>query len=85
MSKYCPRCGAATERNAAFCQNCGAKIPQEQPPASNSNTNTYHQNYGTVPPQQPGGFHPQQPNQAQFIMVQQVASKIKSAAVFWLI
>lgn len=34
---------------------------------------------------QPGGFHPQQPNQAQFIMVQQVASKIKSAAVFWLI
>ena len=87
MSKYCPRCGAATERNAAFCQNCGAKIPQEQPPASNSNTNTntYHQNYGTVPPQQPGGFHPQQPNQAQFIMVQQVASKIKSAAVFWLV
>ena len=45
MSKYCPRCGAATERNAAFCQNCGAKIPQEQPPASNSNTNTYHQNH----------------------------------------
>lgn len=85
MSKYCPRCGAATERNAAFCHNCGAKIPQEQPPASNSNTNTYHQNYGTVPPQQPGGFHPQQPNQAQFIMVQQVASKIKSAAVFWLV
>ncbi|MFQ9440594.1 MAG: zinc-ribbon domain-containing protein [Acutalibacteraceae bacterium] len=33
MSKYCPRCGAATERNAAFCQNYGAKIPQEQPPA----------------------------------------------------
>ena len=85
MSKYCPRCGAVTERNAAFCHNCGAKIPQEQPPVSNSNTNTYHQNYGTVPPQQPGGFHPQQPNQAQFIMVQQVASKIKSAAVFWLI
>ena len=56
MSKYCPRCGAATERNAAFCHNCGAKIPQEQPPASNSNTNTYHQNYGTVPPQQPGDF-----------------------------
>ncbi|MFR9228495.1 MAG: zinc-ribbon domain-containing protein, partial [Acutalibacteraceae bacterium] len=39
MSKYCPRCGAATERNAAFCQNCGAKIPQEQPPASKSHTN----------------------------------------------
>ena len=56
MSKYCPRCGAATERNAAFCQNCGAKIPQEQPPTPN--TNTYQQNYGTVPPQQPGGFHP---------------------------
>ena len=55
MSKYCPRCGAATERNAAFCHNCGAKIPQEQPPTPNPtpNTNTYQQNYGTVPPQQP--------------------------------
>lgn len=91
MIKYCPRCGAATERNAAFCQNCGAKLPQEQSPAPNqtpninTNTNTYQQNHGTVPPQQPGGFHPQQPNQAQFIMVQQVASKIKNAAIFWLV
>ena len=84
MSKYCPRCGAATEQNAAFCQNCGVKIPQEQPPVQN--VNSYQQNHGTVPPQQQGNFYSQQPpNQAQFVMVQQIASKIKGAAIFWLV
>lgn len=83
MSRYCPRCGAAIEENAAFCQNCGAKTPQNQPPAPNQNT--YQQNHSTIPPQQPGGFQSQQPNQVQFIMVQQIASKIKNAAIFWLV
>ena len=65
--------------------NCLRVIAPNQTPNINTNTNTYQQNHGTVPPQQPGGFHPQQPNQAQFIMVQQVASKIKNAAIFWLV
>ena len=32
MIKYCPRCGAATERNAAFAKIAALKLPQEQSP-----------------------------------------------------
>jgi len=30
----CPNCGAAVVAGAAFCQACGTRLPQEEPPAA---------------------------------------------------
>ena len=81
MNKFCSRCGAQAEQNAVFCHNCGAKIPQEQPHTANHNG--YQQSPPGGPARPQGGFHAQQPNQAQFMILQQVASKIKTSAIFW--
>ena len=39
MAKYCPKCGAALEDNAAFCTSCGATLDQaaQAAPAQGSN------------------------------------------------
>ena len=86
MSKYCPRCGAATERNAAFCQNCGGENTSKSSRRLQIQTQIHIIKITVL-------FHHN--NQEDFILNSQtkrnllwyskLLPKIKSAAVFWLI